>query len=60
MKIEKIGTWTIEGFAVGWVFSGGGTGMPISSILRIYKNKVFVNDVEIIPWTEERKRIMEA
>ena len=56
-KIVKIGTFNEQGFPIEWDIDAEGTA-DIEHILGIIDDKVYVNGVEIVEWTEERKRHM--
>lgn len=60
MKIITIGTWTEGGSPTGWVFdgSGGKEGEYCLGMVGENNSVITVNGVEMIEWTEERKRIM--
>ena len=57
MRIIKIGTFDERGFPTGWSIDG--IDMKEGEYcLGIIKEKVYINGVEIVPWTEERNRCM--
>ena len=56
MKIIKIGTFNKQGFPTNWhIESDMKDG---KSALAIIEEKVYVNGVEILEWTEKRREIM--
>ncbi len=57
MKIVKIGTWDKFGLPQDWCVWGDNSGRTIIKITE--DGKVLVGGIEIVPWTEERKKAME-
>lgn len=63
MKIITIGTWTKEGYPIGWHLDGeecesfqAAISVSDGALLQIKPTgEVLVNGVEIVPWTEERR-----
>jgi len=57
MRIIKIGTFTEQGFPTNWHIDG--TDMKDGEhCFGIINEKVCVNGVEIVEWTEKRREIM--
>ena len=54
-KIVKIGTFNEQGFPIRWTVDTEGV-EELEHVLGIINEKVYVNRVEIVEWTEERKR----
>jgi len=59
VKIVKIGTFNNQGFPLGWSIDTKDS-EELKHILGILGDKVYVNGVEIVQWTEGRKRCMEG
>jgi len=60
MKIIKIGTWNEQGFPLYWSIDLVER-EPVPAhrcCIEVRNEKVYVNGVEIVPWTEERNRAM--
>lgn len=65
MKIIKIGTWDENGMPINWHFMEGDEisiseehgVIHVAAGLRLEPDgRVLVNGIEIVPWTEERKK----
>jgi len=61
MKISKIGTFDKHGYPTGWEFYGTDMkeGEYCLGLMGPDNSIVCVNGIEIVEWTETRKRIME-
>jgi hypothetical protein len=64
MRIIKKGTWNKQGSPIQWIIDCEGESLDICKGgfpgLMIQPNgEVLVNGIEIVEWTEERKKIME-
>ena len=62
-KIIKIGTFNKQGFPIEWDVDMEEAKewkevKEVRHVLGIIDDKVYVNGVEIVEWTEERKRCM--
>ena len=68
MKILKIGTWNKHAFPVDWEIDmseqsqmeWASTMGDIPVLEFCDTGEVYVAGIEIVPWTEERKRILEG
>ncbi len=61
MKIIKIGTFNEQGNPINWHLDACGVTDDLKTTkygLGIIKDKVYVNGVEIVEWTEKRREIM--
>lgn len=72
MNIVKIGTWTKKGFPTGWIFDGktpvcdkiNPSPVTVGNVLGVplpgESDPVMLSGIEIVEWTETRKKAMEV